>query len=115
MVDLPNAQYGENAAFKEAQQGAPLASDSGPAVKAQPAFPQSFTGLGEPSQSPDVPVTDGAQYGPGAGPEAVQGERPDRQDAQFLSKYLPTLIDIAGRDETPPGFKSFVRSIIANS
>jgi hypothetical protein len=110
-MDLPNAQYGENADFQAAQSAGPLARQA----EAGTPVPPSFIGLGEPTQDPGTPVTDGAAYGPGAGMEAISGPLPDTQDAQALKKYLPTLIDIAERDDTLPGFKMFVRTIIANS
>jgi len=111
-MDLPNAQYGENADFQAAQSAGPLAQQA----EAGTPMPPSFVGLGEPSQQPDVPVTDGAEYGPGQGQAAItNGPLPNTQDAQALKKYLPTLISIAESDDTLPGFKKFVRTIIANS
>jgi len=76
----------------------------------------SFTPMNAPTTNPDMPVTDGSEYGAGAGPEAL-GLPPDldQLDAQHLKKYLPTLIAIAERDDTPPGMKTWVRSIIAKS
>ncbi len=61
--DLPDAKYGENKAFTEQQQGAPLAG-------ASPAMPP-IVGLDAPSQRPDEHVTTGVPVGPGAGPEAL--------------------------------------------
>lgn len=75
-----------------------------------------FTGMGAPSQQPDTPVTDGAEYGDGGGMEALGlPANANQMDAGHLKKYLPTLISIAERDDTPPGTKAWVRSIIANS
>jgi hypothetical protein len=88
------------------------------------AAPQSDTGsapaspivpLGAPTQQPGTPVTAGAPMGAGPGPEALGlPSDPNGMDAQELRKYLPVLIDIAQRDDTLPGTKNWVRSIIAN-
>ena len=100
-MDLPNAGYGENKSFQEIQSGAKLPTQatgsagggSGPAA-------QSFVGMGAPSQQPGIPVTDGADMGMGAGMEALGIRSPSGEDAEELRKYLPTLIDIAQRDDT---------------
>jgi hypothetical protein len=39
---------------------------------------------------------------------------PDKADATYLKKYLPTFIAMAERDDTPPSMKTWVRNIIAN-
>ena len=111
-MNLPDAKYGENKDFQEIQQGADVATD--PGQQAGWSMPP-VTGLGEPSTQPDVPVTSGAQYGAGPGPEALGFVPPDRQDAQWLQRYMPVLVDIADRDDTPPGTKEWVRRVIANS
>lgn len=114
-MDIPDAGYGEQSNFRSIQSGAKMAN--------QPQVPQSsqgsgqaspIVGLGAPSQMPDVPVTAGSEYGAGPGPEALGLPQDLNQlDAQDLQKYLPTLIDIAQRDDTLPGVKNWVRSIIA--
>jgi len=114
-MQLPDAQYGENAAFQEMQQGAPLAQTSGGAPSAAPGGMPSFTQMGAPSQEPWTPVTDGASVGAGAGMEALgQAIPPDKADATYLKKYLPTFIEMAERDDTPPSMKTWVRTIIAS-
>lgn len=106
-MDIPDAAYGENKAFREIQSGAPMRTP-------QPNPPQ-ITPLGAPSGQPDVPVTDGAELGPGAGLEALGISRtPNQEDAEYLRKYLPLFIDIAQKDNTPPATRRWVRTIIAN-
>lgn len=114
-MDLPDAQYGENAAYQDIQSGAPLAqTPSGPSVP-PPSSPASFVGLGESSQQPDTPVTAGADAGAGPGQDALGfAVPPDKADATYLKKYLPTFIAMAERDDTPPSMKTWVRNIIAN-
>lgn len=114
-MELPNAQYGEGAAFQELQGQATMAQAPGPVQSSQGSFPANFTGLGEPTQQPGVPVTAGAEYGAGPGLEALgQQVSDDKLDSQDLRKYLPTLIRIAEKDDTPAGTKRWVRSILAN-
>lgn len=114
-LDLPNAQYGQNSAFKSIESGAQMATQPQPAPPdIQPAA-QPIVGMGEPSQQPNTPVTDGAAAGPGAGPEALNLPQDlNNLDAEDLRRYLPALIDVADRDDTPAGTKQWVRSIIAN-
>lgn len=117
-MDLPNAQYGENAAFQEMQSGAPLAQSGSPQTSgpsSSPMLPGGFTGMGAPTEQPDVPVTAGASAGDGPGMDALgQAIPPDKADATYLKKYLPTFIAMAERDDTPPSMKTWVRNIIAN-
>lgn len=115
VMDLPDAEYGSGKEFREIQQGAPLPQQGAPAAQGQPIDLSQVVGLGEPTQMPDTPVTAGAQYGPGPGPEALGQRSPNAEDAAFLSKNLPVLLDVAQRDDTPPGFKRWVRTIIANT
>jgi len=119
-MDLPNAAYGENADFQEAQSGAAMAQTgaapaAGPAVNPLAALLGGATGMGEPTAEPDVPVTAGAAEGEGPGMEALgQAIPPDKADASYMKKYLPTFIQMAERDDTPPAMKTWVRNILAN-
>lgn len=66
--ELPDAQYGEAATFRDLQQDAPLAqtpdaSAPDPMMDAGPS--QVPVGLDAPSERPDEPVTAGAPSGPG--------------------------------------------------
>ena len=88
---------------------------SGPMMSAAQGPPMSFTGMDAPSTKPDVPVTDGAASGMGAGPEALGPPTSNtKMDAQALAKYLPTFIAIAEKEDTPAGTKRWVRNLIAN-
>lgn len=114
VMDLPDAEYGGNKQFREIQQGAPLPQQT-PTPQGQPIDLSQIVGLDQATQQPNTPVTSGAQYGPGPGMEALGQRSPNEEDAAFLAKNLPVLLDIAQRDDTPPGFKRWVRKIIANS
>lgn len=61
---LPDAQYGENARFQEIQRGAPMAATMPP----PPPMP---AGLFAPTARPDEPVSAGAAFGEGPGPDAL--------------------------------------------
>lgn len=116
MMDLPDAAYGENKTFREVQGGAPLGAPSGgQSAQGGGLDMSSIVPLGAPSAQPETPVTDGAAAGLGAGPEALglPGNL-DKMDAQDLRKYLPVLMRIAERSDTPPGTKFFVRRLLAN-
>lgn len=117
-MDLPNAKYGENSDFRSIEAGAAIPNDQASAPSAASAAPASsgppaLVGMGAPSQQPGVPVTAGAALGDGPGPEAL-GIRGSNSNAEALRQYLPTLIDIAQRDDTLPGTRQWVRSIIAS-
>lgn len=112
VMDLPDAEYGGNADFREMQSGAPMPQVAAP-TKVQPTGPP-IVGLGEPSQMATTPVTDGAQYGPGAGPSALGLEDPNIQDAAYLRKYLPVLMEQANSDHASPGYKTWLRNMIAS-
>lgn len=116
-MQLPDAGYGEQADFQQIQSGAAIPkanqqTSTGGSAQAVPPV----TGLGAPTEQPGTPVTAGAALGPGPGQEALNlpQQDPDQLDAQALQKYLPTLIDIAMRDDTLPSTKQWVRGIIAN-
>jgi hypothetical protein len=85
-----------------------MAADPGPA-------PSPPTGLFEPTQRPEEPVTSGIASGPGAGPEdPVQAVDPTdtyKADAQQLAGFLPDLMRSAARKDAPMGFVQFVREL----
>ena len=98
---LPNAQYGESAAFVEQQRGAPLEqvtprdSAAGPAAITGPAA--GLTPLDAPSSMPDEPITAGIDRGAGPGSEVLGG--PLQQGAGYGS-LIDTLSALAPEDNT---------------
>lgn len=82
--DLPNAQYGEAAEYRTLQQSAPL--QKAPSVPSSPTpggtGGPALVGLGEASQYPDQPVTNGAALGAGAGVDALGLPLDDRADVR---------------------------------
>lgn len=90
---LPNADYGEQAQYQEQLQGAPMAQDvtgmnfndlfGNPAAQ--------VIGLNEESAMPDIPVTDGADAGAGAGSEVLSSSNQASPELAQLSSYLVAL------------------------
>lgn len=115
---LPNPDYGEQTVFQSLQQAAPLPQASGGKSGAPAVDPLAgVVGLDAPSQDPNMPMTAGADAGPGPGMEALGLPRTDRElrkaDAQALSKYLPAMIAAASQPNSTPSFRRFVRRLIA--
>jgi hypothetical protein len=89
---LPNADYGEQAQYQEQLQGAPMATDvtgmNFNDLFGNPA--NQVTGLNEESAMPDIPVTDGADAGAGAGSEVLSSSAQTPQ-IQSLAPYVIAL------------------------
>lgn len=117
--DLPNAKYGENEAFRQAQMASPMSGDigsGGAAAQAGPTGPDlsQIVPMDADSQRPDEPITAGMSGGPGAGPAVPN--RPSTltpQQAERLRSYLPVLITLASREDADPNTKQLVRQLRA--
>lgn len=115
--DLPDAQYGEAATYRDLQQGAPLAQS--PAPSTAPATGGGGGGalssvpFGAPTGRPNEPVTNGAPYGPGAGPEALASNYLQQQDVEGLRQVLPVLEQMAALPTASPVTRNLVRRIRA--
>ena len=115
-ADMSGMPYGENAEFNTMQSMAPMSasrSAMSPRKEARKAGQQA-TGapLFSPTQRPDEPVTAGAPFGPGDGPSGnLNSAKQSAADAQIIGKYLPDLMSMAEQENTPAGFKRFVRHL----
>lgn len=115
-MDLPDAKYGEAANFQEIQQGAAMGAPASPTSGGggMPMTPP--TSLGEPSQSPDQPVTAGADAGAGPGSEALglppEGFSDDLK--RRLGPMVPFLIRKADDPHASQAFRDQVRFLLAN-
>jgi hypothetical protein len=96
--DLPDAQYGEAATYKDLQQQAPLAqtpSSRAPSGAggggAAPAGP-SLVPLGAPTQRPDEPVTAGVDAGEGPDSSALGLSSPGVNDWRTTSDMVQSLL-----------------------
>lgn len=106
---LPNADYGEQAQYQEQLQGAPMGG--GPDFSAMFGAPAgNVIGLGEPTTMPDIPVTDGAALGPGAGPEALG---PSPQEGS-LQPYMMALEFMANQPNSSTAARNLVRQVRAS-
>lgn len=108
---LPNAQYGENKDYQDIKSAAPMAADSGAIATS---FNQLFgnpaasvVGLNADSTMPDVPVTDGADLGPGQGSEALTSSQ--SSEMQYMASYLPALEFMANQPGSSDAARNLVR------
>jgi hypothetical protein len=81
-----------------------------------PVSQASTTGLYEPTQRPNEPVTHGTAIGPGAGPEVLMMNQSQDtpEDKTRLLSYLPALEDAASQPDSSQAFRNYVRVLRAN-
>jgi len=109
---LPNAGYGEQADYQEQKSGAPQAQSAGGNADFASMFgdPSSrVIGLGEPTQQPGVPVTDGAAMGAGQGEEALGLTDQKQADLESIIPYLPVLEFMANQPGASWAMRNTVR------
>lgn len=119
IAQLPNADYGEQKAYKQLQQDAPMAAAPGVPPGQSMDFASMFGNpagrvvpLNAESAQPGVPVTDGASLGAGAGTNAMGFSQPrSQQDLQNLASQLPVLEFMANQPNASWGLRQLVRSI----
>jgi hypothetical protein len=114
---LPNADYGEQAAYQDQRQGAQVAQSPGGNVDFASLFgdPASrVVGLNAPSAQPDVPITDGAAMGAGRGEEALGLVNQREEDLQSLAAYLPVLEFMANQPGASWAMRNTVRKVKAS-
>jgi len=116
--DLPNAEYGEGKAFREMQQGAPVAQSSNMAgpPSGEGIDLSGVVGLGEPSQSPGEPVTAGADAGEGPGADALNLPADDGTREDLIRRYgqwMPVLIRIADEPTSSQTLRDQVRYLLS--
>jgi hypothetical protein len=108
---LPNADYGEQAAYQDQMQGADMAqSQDVTGMNFNDLFgnpSDQVTGLGEDSSMPELPVTDGAELGDGAGPEVLSST--NKGTNNYIASYLPVLQFIASREGSSDAARNLVR------
>jgi hypothetical protein len=114
-ASLPNAQYGENKDYQEIKSGAPVgASPGGMDIGSlMGSMAPEAIGLGESSQQPDVPVTDGAALGAGAGTEVLNLADNTQANAQATA-WLPALEWIANQPGTSDANRNLIRQMKAS-
>ncbi len=124
-AQMTGMAYGDNEDFMQRQEGAPMSASpkSRGAARVPQGFPMgAMSAIGgggavplfSETQRPDEPVTAGAPFGPGAGPSGNQDMSVDEMadmDRELIRKYLPSMMSMVARGDTPEGFNRFVRHI----
>lgn len=113
---LPDAGYGEQADYQDQRSGAAQAKSPGGNVDFASMFgdPGSrVVGMGEASQQPGVPVTEGAALGAGAGQEALGLADQKQVDLESLVPYLPVLEFMANQPGASWAMRNTVRKMKA--
>lgn len=108
MKEIRTGKYGESKAIMEQQQGAPMAGN--PAPTPAVAAP-TVTGLMQPTERPQEPVTAGMPFGPGTSTLPIT---PNTSNVSVVQKYLPTLETLASSKDANDTFRAFVRAVKAN-
>jgi hypothetical protein len=106
--------YGDGVAYDAAKSGAPLARapkspmlSQAPQVTAAP-IQQPVTGLFEPTQRPDEPVTHGVNVGPGGGSDVLA--MPDQAQSQYTNAY-DMFTQMASNPDASPTLKYLAQRI----
>lgn len=112
--ELPDAQYGEAATYRDLQQAAPLAQSQGAEALPTPnPYASAVVPIDADTQNPDTPITDGAALGEGAGMEALGLTAQSQQDMQRWLPYLPVLEEMANREGASWAMRNTVRQLKA--
>lgn len=118
MTQIPNADYGEQKAYNQLQQDAPMAASGGlPAGVDFDSLFGSAAGrvipIGDESARPGTPVTDGAAMGAGSGIEALGLAPEDAQSKAKLAAWLPALESLANKPDSSSVARALLRSMKA--
>lgn len=113
---LPNAKYGEGAAFEQAQAAAPMSGDLGGGMPTGGGgMGPDLSGIvpmGAESQFPDQPITAGLSGGPGGGPMVPNRPSPLTEDQRArLRSYLPALVILASQPNADANTRQLVRQL----
>lgn len=116
--DLPDADYGEGATYKDLQRNAPLAQDPrggqpGEAAQAAAQAAGNVIPFGAPTQEPGTPVTDGAPVGAGVGLESLGLPAEQEEDMSRYIPYLPVLEYMANQEGASWAARNIVRRLKA--
>lgn len=108
--------YGDGVAYDAAKSGAPLATAPKNPMLSQapqvPTRPAPVTGLYEPTQRPNEPVTHGVDAGAGAGSEALMMRQPDDNNFRAsIQAAKPVLGYIADLPNTSPETRAAIAQL----
>jgi hypothetical protein len=118
IASLDNANYGEQKDYKQLQQDAPVAAaPQGPPAGGGMDFSSMFGSaanrvvpMDAESTQPNVPVTNGASMGAGAGTEAL-GLQSGKTDLKAMASQLPVIEFMANQPNASWGLRNLVRQI----
>lgn len=116
MEQLPDAAYGEQKTFQQAQKAGPMAQAPQPGQAGQPVSPldmSRITPLDAPSEFAQEPVTAGADAGPGPG-ASVLGLPTSDPSMQYAKELLPALEIAASMPHQTVEFRQMVRRLRAS-
>lgn len=120
------SDYGENVAMSDLRAQSPIQPARKPTAQparggggGDPLAGLGITGLAAPSEMSDMPITDGADAGPGAGLEALGlPQNPQEMSRADVAHMHPGLIEAMVRasqsDNATPSFKKYVKQLLAN-
>ena len=114
MATLPDAKYGEATDFAQIQQGSPLSPSAGAPMPS--AGGTSPPGIMDDTAHPNMPVTSGADAGPGPGSDSLGLPNTTDEAADLARRYggiLPLLIRKADDPRSSQQFKDQVRYLIS--
>ena len=111
---MTGGEYGEGQEMMDLQTSAPMSKTEAPAARPRASRGQAAaaeiarpTPLFAPTERPDEPITAGAPFGPGPGPDMLPSSGTATSPA--VMKYLPYLEQATQWPDTPDVFKAFVR------
>jgi hypothetical protein len=118
---VPGLPYGEGQALMATQEAAPLAAapsieqSNMPSGLASAAASQAVVPMNAPTSMPNIPVTDGADFGPGLGMDALglsnrEAAMDDAYRAQ-IAAYMPALLSIAANPNTSNMTRMIIRKL----
>lgn len=108
--------YGDGVAYDAAKSGAPLATAPkspmlSEAPQVRPSQPP-VTGLYDPTQRPDEPVTAGIDQGAGVGSDALMMRQPDDNNFRAtIAEYMPVLAYVASLPNASPETRAAIRQL----
>ena len=115
-LSYQSQSYGDATAYNAAKSGAPLATaPKNPKLSQAPQVPTPqapVTGLFEPTQRPNEPVTHGVDIGAGGGSEVLSMRQPD--DTNFraaIQNAKPVLAYIADLPNTSPETRAAIKQL----
>lgn len=115
-LSYQSQSYGDGVAYDAAKSGAPLArAQKSPLLSQAPQVPTPqppVTGLFEPTQRPNEPVTHGIDIGAGGGSEVLSMRQPD--DTNFrasIQSAKPVLAYIADLPNTSPETRAAIKQL----